>query len=99
MYPRFDVCLYIRTFTPPSFKPYVNLAPQPAMEPKTIEQEAIVRLLGSSRSQVEWDKRVKTILTVHCQNKLPRFWVDLVIKSDLYFRTRQKWIHRRLNSR
>jgi len=69
------------------------------MKPKTLEQEAIVRLLGSSRSQVEWDKRVKTILTVHCQNKLPRFWVDLVIKSDLHFRTRQKWIHHRLNSR
>jgi len=68
------------------------------MEPKTIEQEAIVRLLGSSRSQVEWDANVEKILTVNCQNKVPPFWVDLVIKSNLYFKTRQKWIHRRLNS-
>lgn len=68
------------------------------MEPKTLEQEAIVKLLGSSRNQEEWDERVKIILTVHCQNKVPKFWVDLVIKSNLYFRTRQKWVSRKLNS-
>lgn len=68
------------------------------MEPKTLEQEAIVKLLGSSRSQVEWDERVRTILIVHFKGEVPKFWVDLVIKSNLYFRTRQKWIHRRLNS-
>lgn len=68
------------------------------MEPKTLEQEAIVKLLGSSRSQEEWDERVNIILTVHCKNKVPKFWVDLVIKSNLYFRTRQKWVYRKLNS-
>ncbi len=69
------------------------------MEPKNIEQEAIVRLLGSSRSQEEWDANFEKILTVNCQNKVPRFWIDLVVKSDLYFRTKKKWILRRLNSR
>ena len=68
------------------------------MEPKTLEQEAIVRFLGSSRSQVEWDERVKTILNVHFNRKTPKFWIDLVIKSNLYLRTKQKWVHRRLNS-
>jgi hypothetical protein len=68
------------------------------MEPKTLEQEAIVRLLGSSRSQEEWDNRVNTILSVHFNGKMPNFWVDLVIKSNLYFRTRQKWVYRKLHS-
>lgn len=68
------------------------------MEPYSLEQEAIVKFLGSSRSQAEWDSRVKTLLTIHFQSKIPPFWIDLVIKSNLYFRTRQKWIHRKLNS-
>lgn len=70
----------------------------PIMEPKTLGQAAIVKLLGSSRSQSEWDERVNTILTVHFNSKVPKFWVDLVIKSSLYLRTKQKWVHRRLNS-
>lgn len=68
------------------------------MEPRTLEQEAIVKFLGSSRSQADWDNKVKTLLTIHFQGKVPPFWIDLTIKSNLYFRTRQKWIHRRLNS-
>jgi hypothetical protein len=76
---------------------YVKSLSDP-MEPQTLEQEAIIRLLGSSRSQAEWDSRVEKLLTIHFQGKIPPFWIDLVIKSNLYFRTRQKWIHRRLNS-
>ncbi len=68
------------------------------MEPKTLEQEAIVRLLSSSRSQKEWDERVRTLLTCHFRGQMPNFWIDLVIKSNLYFRTRQKWAYRKLNS-
>ena len=69
------------------------------MEPKTLEQEAIVRLLSSSRSQSEWDTRVKTLLTCHFQGKMPDFWVNLVIKSPLYPKTRAKWIQKRLFSK
>jgi hypothetical protein len=68
------------------------------MEPKTLEQEAIVRLLRSSRSQEEWDANVETILTINYQNKVPRFWIDLVIKSNLYLKTKEKWGYRKLNS-
>jgi hypothetical protein len=97
MYPRFDVCLYIKAFTYKPVKTYVN-PPLSTMEPRTLEQEAIVKFLGSSRSQEEWDNRVETLLTIHFQSKIPPFWIDLVIKSNLYFRTKQKWVYRKLNS-
>jgi translation elongation factor EF-Ts len=68
------------------------------MDPKTIEQEAIVKLLGSTRSQKEWDDKVEEILTKHFDGRIPRFWIDLVIKSTLYLRTKEKWVYRKMYS-
>ena len=93
---RFDVFLYIRTLPYKTVKYYVP--PPSIMEPKTLEQEAIVKFLGSSRSQEEWDERIRILITVHFNNQVPKFWIDLVIKSNLYFRTKQKWVYRKLNS-
>ncbi|MEX0597745.1 MAG: hypothetical protein WD512_14735 [Candidatus Paceibacterota bacterium] len=69
------------------------------MEAKTREQEAIVRLLGSSRNQTEWNQRVHTLLTNHFKGKMPDFWFNLVIKSNLYPKTRERWCTKRLLSK
>ena len=79
MYPRFDVCLYIKAFTYKPVKTYVTLSSFIPMKNPT-EEEAIINFLSQSNGSNTLDDKVSELISIYSElnRKLPPHFSKLV---------------------